>query len=220
MLIAIDGGCKRSGTPQCAALGVAWIQTDDGNMYFTTTYEQSESTSQRGELYGLLCALNEARLHAATDEDIIIITDSEYLHNSVMRGWSLRWEAAQWQGGTGPVKNTDLWKKVNKLLRILNEPNERVFLEWTKGHLIHYTTSKIKYAMNEDSTGVELYSRITAMANRVADRDRIVADFIYNRRMGDHSIPPPDIALEWAIANTQADCLARYLVSIMDNIII
>lgn len=168
MLIATDGACKRNGTPQCSSLGVAWIETEDGQLLYKSKFE-TQSTSQRGEINGLLEALRYAVEHASNEEDIIIITDSEYLYNTVMLDWCFKWRAADWIGGQGPVKNPDLWKEVCKLLDILNGQMPRVFLQWTKGHLIHYTPGNIKQAMLVDPEGLELYKRVSSVANRPAD---------------------------------------------------
>lgn len=217
MLVATDGACKRNGTPQCCSAGVAWFQTEEGDLYFKSAYE-TESTSQRGELNGLLLALEEGLAVAKPDEDIIIVTDSEYMYNTVQLEWSIKWEANGWQGATGPVKNRDMWKRVNALLRKLNEHHERVFMQWTKGHLISYTPGNISRAMTTDPTGVELYSRINGIANRASERDRIIEDFRFNLWKHGKVVPPADTCLEWCIANVVADCLASYVVKIMDNV--
>ena len=92
MLIAIDGACKRNGEPDCFSTGVAWFITDTGDMFFKAACE-TQSTSQRGELSGLLEALKYATENAAEDEDVIIVTDSEYMFNSVDKEWCLKWRA-------------------------------------------------------------------------------------------------------------------------------
>ena len=216
MLIAIDGACKRNGEPSCVSTGVAWIQTEDGNLLFKAKFEH-QSTSQRGELNGLLEALEYAVKHSASDEDIIIVTDSEYMYNTVQLGWSFKWEQQSWMGATGTVKNVDMWQKANKLLRYLDG---RVFMQWTKGHLISYTPGNAKKAMQVDETGIELYTRIQAVASRPYDKHRIISDFNVNRRNHGHMAPPDEVAFEWAVANTTADCLAFYLVRTFDDLLI
>ena len=68
MIISTDGACKRSGTPECSSVGVAWVIKDDGDMYFLSTYESRRSTSQRGEINGLIKALDIA-VEEALDTD-------------------------------------------------------------------------------------------------------------------------------------------------------
>lgn len=218
MLIAIDGGCKRQGTPQCSSVGVAWIQTDAGDLFYRARYENLESTNQRGELNGLVSALDAALRYAEALEPIIIVTDSEYLYNSVTKGWSFTWERSDWQGSAGPVKNRDLWKTINDLLRELNKKEERVFMQWTKGHLMSYSAGNIKKAMTADPTGIGLFMNLKSIANRPAERDRIISDFAYNRAKHQHQVPPPVACLDWCVANVMADALASYLIAHFDNV--
>ena len=220
MLISIDGGCKRQGTPQCSSVGVAWVQTDDGDLFYRANYENPESTSQRGELNGLISALTVATERAAADETIIIVTDSEYLYNTVSKGWSLTWERSGWQGSAGPVKNRDMWQTVNNMLRSLNANEERVFMQWTKGHLISYTPANARRAMAQDPTGISLFMNIKAIASRGSEEDRIVEDFIYNRVKHEHQVPPRVACLEWCIANVMADTLASYLTTLLDSVVL
>lgn len=218
MLISTDGACKRQGTPQCSALGVAWVQTEKGDMYFKSKYESQESTNQRGELMGLICALEEG-YKAAEDETIVIITDSEYLYNSVMLGWYEKWHDNRWVGATGPVKNQDLWKRIYHLINEVHG-SERVVLQWTKGHLMSYTKGNVKKCMREDPTGIELFMRVSSMANRPSEKDRIIDDFLYNQNKHKHIAPPRDVCLERVIANVVADCLADYLVTTLDDVVL
>lgn len=214
MLIAIDGACKRNGEPDCFSTGVAWFITDTGDMFFKAACE-TQSTSQRGELSGLLEALKYAAENAAEDEDVIIVTDSEYMFNSVDKEWCIKWRAANWIGGQGlTVKNADMWEKATSYI---DQLKGQLFMQWTKGHMVHYTPGNIKKAMSVDPSGIELYNRICATANRPADKDRIINDFINNRVKHGHIAPPRELSLEWAICNAQADALASYLVKTMDD---
>ena len=217
MLISIDGACKRNGDPTCSSSGVAWIQTEEGNYLYKSKFETC-STSQRGELNGLLEALRYAVGFADLHEDIIIITDSEYLYNTVTLNWVDKWHDNNWVGATGPVKNVDMWDAAWNMLHCLNRPNERVFMQLTKGHLIHYTPGLVNRAMISDSTGLELYMNICSVAGRSADKPRIIDDFLRERRDHDKNEPPREVAIDWAVANTMADCIASYIVKVMDKV--
>lgn len=218
MLIACDGACKRNGQPSCASAGVAWIQTDDGKMLYKSKFETC-STSQRGEIYGLLEGLKYAVDNIAAFEDVIIITDSEYLYNTVSLDWCHKWKRNGWYNADGNVtKNADLWEQCCNLLDNLNKDGDRVYMQWTKGHCIHYTPGNTKVAMLFDSSGVELYSRVTTMANRIADRKNIIDRFLKERKEHNQSETPEHIALEWAIANTMADLIATYVVTVFDSL--
>lgn len=217
MFIAIDGACKRNGQPDCSSVGVAFIE-DDEKLFYKAKLE-TQSTNQRGEINGLLLALEYAASREIT-EDVIIVTDSEYLYKTVTLGWSFKWESSNWQGSAGPVKNVDMWAKANEFLRKINRKEERVFMVWTKGHLIHYTKSNAKAALKYDATGVELFNRILTVANRPADKDRIINDVLRELKEHDFPLVPRDYALEIAAYNTIADCIACVVVDLLDSQVI
>ena len=220
ILIAIDGACKRNGQPDCISVGAAWIQTEDGKLLFKSKLETC-STSQRGELNGLLEALRYAVGQASPTEDIILITDSEYIYNTVALSWCFKWRDNGWTNADGnETKNTDMWTEVCQLLDALNNPVERVFIEWTKGHCVHYTPGNTKMAMRIDPSGIELYTRISTIAHMPANMDNIIAKFLTERREHDKPAVPREVALEWAIANATVDCIASYVVNLMNNAII
>ena len=93
-------------------------------------------------------------------------------------------------------------------------------MQWTKGHLLHYTTGNIKKAMMADQTGIELFTRISAIANRPSERTRLIKEFNRERAEHDKECPPDEIALAWVIANTVADGIASYIVQMMDNLMV
>jgi len=218
MLIATDGACRRNGEPTCVSIGVAWIMRDDGEMLFKAKFEH-ESTSQRGELNGVIEALEYAVEHLEDGESLNIITDSEYMFNTIEKDWVHKWARQAWTGLNGPIKNQDMWEHV---LGLLDNPKlvDNVFMQWTKGHLISYTPANTKKAMVADTSGLELYDRIMSVAMRPADRPRIVKDFNYNRIQHSFIAIPDEQALDWAVANTVADCLASYLVRVFDDLLL
>lgn len=219
MMIAIDGACRRNGQPTCSSAGVAWIQTEAGELLYRSRCE-TKSTNQRGEIFGLIEALTYAAENTTESEDIIIITDSEYLYNTVMLDWVSKWQRQNWYGASGPVKNPDLWQEVYSLLKKINIDEQHVFMEWTKGHLMSYSAGNINKAMAADQSGIELFTRIQSVATRPSERDRIIKEFLRERSVHDKVLPPDETALEWVIANTTADCLAVYVVKIMDNVLV
>ena len=220
MIAAIDGACKRNGKPDCYSSGVAFIQTDAGEMFYKARFE-TESTNQRGEINGLLLALEVAAKDERIDmdEDIIILTDSEYLHNTVAYGWVAKWAANNWQGSAGRVKNSDLWDSAYKLIKQLNRNRERIFMQWTKGHLLPYRESLVTQSLIADPSGIDLYGRISVVANRPSEKNRIAADFNFNREKHEKSELPQQLAVEWVVLNTTADCLASFVVRTADAVL-
>ena len=221
MLISIDGACKRNGEPTCSSCGVAWIQTEDGQLLYKANFENTGSTSQRGELQGLIAALDYAVQHPSNDEVISIITDSEYLYNTVSKEWVNKWHDNNWIGAEGTtIKNVDMWEHIYNRLFVLNAAGDRVFMQWTKGHIMSYTPGNIKRAMIADASGVELYSRILAMGGRPADKGRIISDFKMQRAKHDHLVPDDETCFAWCMANVMADCLTSYLVTALDSVML
>ena len=111
--IAIDGACRRNGKPDCVAAGGVYVRRfTDGVLINTRVLSKAEkrSTNQRGELIALHCALMYVN---ALNEEALIITDSEYLYNTMVKGWFRSWESNGWLTAAGdPVKNADLWKQI------------------------------------------------------------------------------------------------------------
>lgn len=214
MIISTDGACKHLGKPDCFSIGIAWIQTDDGKFLFEARAEE-KSTSQRGEINGLINALEYAVKNSAADEDIIIITDSEYLHNTVMKEWCFKWRDNAWLTSTGdPAKNYDLWLIVCDMLDKLGK--DRVYLNWTKGHLLSYNKKLTERILKDDPTGVMLYVNITTVANRPSEKQRIYEEFNANRTSHDYSQMPIQTSVDWVVMNVMADSIATYVVNLLD----
>ena len=168
--IAIDGACRRNGRPDCISSGACFVVTYDTetkteSSYANSLYEE-QSTSQRGELHGLLLALEHV---ASTHVDSIIITDSEYLFNTMSKGWVDRWLHNGWLTAQGdPVKNADLWKNI---WSIYQQVEDLVMFYHIKGHLLSVGQKKCHDLLYHDITGYELYE--WARDNKAIREDRL-----------------------------------------------
>lgn len=152
--IAIDGACRRNGKPDCISAGACFILVEDKGIEqgFVVSTHEVESTSQRGELYGLLLAMENV---ANTPMDTVIITDSEYLFNTVTKEWVERWKATGWLTAEGsPVKNQDLWEQI---WSVYTTVKEYVTMFHIKGHLLSVGIKKYHDLMYADVTGYSLY---------------------------------------------------------------
>lgn len=216
MLIGIDGACMKNGTRDCVSCGVAFCISEDDSMKYIHFVEE-HSTSQRGELHGLIQALeyaiqeyNYADLpFVSAEEACIIITDSEYIYNSVMKEWCFKWRDNNWIGASGEyVANADLWKHICNLLERLSAYTD-VVLQWTKGHLISaLTPSVVKRLLAQDGTGITVYTNVCNIAMRECEHERIAKDFNKYREQHQQIKVPEDTAVDWAIMNAVADYLA------------
>lgn len=128
--IAIDGACRGNGTVGCVSGSGVVINHND--VWLTRDCIEEYSTNQRGELYALLMALYYCAEHQ--DEHSQIITDSEYLLNTINKEWYKGWINRGWLTSMlEPVKNQDLWKEI---VDVYQECEPAPLLYYIKGHLV------------------------------------------------------------------------------------
>ena len=76
-----------------------------------------------------LTAVIESLLIIKQKSDITIITDSNYVKNGITK-WIANWKNKGWKtSNKKPVKNKDLWKKLDDLSN-----NHKIKWEWVRGH--------------------------------------------------------------------------------------
>lgn len=118
MRVYTDGGCRKT------VGGWAWYNED------TLEYESGvevPSTNQRMELLAALDALD----HHLDDEELCIVSDSQYLVNCFKNRWFERWERNGWRNNKGfPIENQDLWRALIGLYKA----HGSVEFEWVRGH--------------------------------------------------------------------------------------
>ena len=121
--IFTDGSC--SGNPGPG--GYAVIIEEDG-IRRELTGGESQTTNNRMELRAVIEGL------AALDEPSLVrvVTDSRYVANG-MKSWIYTWRRKGWKTSAGtPVKNRDLWERLDKLSQ-----THEVSWEWVRGHNNH-----------------------------------------------------------------------------------
>jgi ribonuclease HI len=119
-----DGACK--GNPGPGGWGA--ILLVDGKEIELYGGEQS-TTNNRMEL----CAMIEALNHLPEPCDVVLTSDSQYVINSIQKGWLDNWQKNGWKkADKSPVANEELWKE---LLALLEKHN--VEFVWIKGHAGH-----------------------------------------------------------------------------------
>lgn len=138
MIIAIDGAARKPGTVDCMTVGATYVKTHRGISH--STKHEFKSTSQRGELHALILALSKATNYGndiGDDNDLYIITDSEYVYNTLTKDWIGNWESKGWITAEGtPVKNQDLWEEIKGKLIVLERLGMELNTYHIKGHLI------------------------------------------------------------------------------------
>ena len=108
------------------------------------------TTNNRMELLAVIKALEALTRDSL---DIQVYTDSEYVVNSIEKGWVFGWEKKNFAG----KKNADLWQRFLKLYR-----KHRIKMNWVKGHASN--------AMN---------NRCDLLATRAADSGNLLTDEVY-----------------------------------------
>lgn len=120
VIIYTDGAC--SGNPGPGGWG-AILQY--GNRRKEMSGGEAETTNNRMELTGVITALSALKEPC----EVEIYTDSQYIVNAINQGWLRQWASHGWKRKAGPVKNPDLWEKLNGLL----DTHDVKFI-WVKGH--------------------------------------------------------------------------------------
>ena len=120
--IYTDGAAK--GNPGKGGYGVVmeWV----GQPYKKEFYEGfRHTTNNRMELLAVIVALEKLK---NPNTKVLVVSDSKYVIDSVVKGWVFGWEK---KGFTGK-KNPDLWLRFLKIYR-----KHSVDFKWIKGHNNH-----------------------------------------------------------------------------------
>ena len=123
-----------------------------------------DTTSNRMEITAAVKSLNFV-LKTGVDEQITLKTDSKYLKNGITK-WIQIWKENGWLTyHKEPVRNKDLWVKLDLLVRNLN-----VKFVWISSHSgIRYNEEADKVARTESGKAVPNY-----MSSLSSDIDRIL----------------------------------------------
>ena len=119
--IYTDGAC--SGNPGPGGWGA--VIFDEENNQKNISGNDKNTTNNRMELLAAIMALKKIK----SNSDVVIYTDSIYVKNGITE-WMVKWEKNGWKNANKkPVKNKDLWLKLNVLCKKSN-----VYWKWVKGH--------------------------------------------------------------------------------------
>lgn len=90
---------------------------------------EANTTNNRMELTSVIKALSALKEPC----DVVITTDSQYVVNSIEKGWVIKWKNNNWiKPDKKKALNSDLWETLLDLLQIHN-----VKFEWIRGHNGH-----------------------------------------------------------------------------------
>jgi ribonuclease HI len=116
-----DGAC--SGNPGPGGWGAVIFDQKDNQKNISGS--EKNTTNNRMELMAAIMALKKIK----TNSEIIIYTDSIYVKNGITE-WIIKWKDNGWKNSNKkPVKNKDLWVKLDNLCK-----ENTVNWRWVKGH--------------------------------------------------------------------------------------
>ena len=119
--IYTDGAC--SGNPGPGGWGAVILDQNDKQKNISGS--EKNTTNNRMELLAAIMSLKKIK----TNSEVVIFTDSTYVKNGITE-WMKNWKKNGWKNSSKkPVKNKDLWEKLDKLC----EANS-VSWKWVKGH--------------------------------------------------------------------------------------
>jgi len=120
--IYTDGAAK--GNPGNGGYGV--VMELVGTPYKKEFYEGFRlTTNNRMELLAVIVGLEKLR---KPNMRVLVVSDSKYVIDSVVKGWVFGWEKKNFTG----KKNPDLWMRFLKIYR-----KHKVDFKWVKGHNSH-----------------------------------------------------------------------------------
>ncbi len=128
-----DGAC--SGNPGPGGWGALLVARNGDTIVKSRELSggEAETTNNRMELMAAITALET--LDRATK--VTVITDSAYVKDGITK-WIHGWKARGWKtAGKKPVKNEELWKRLDAATQRHN-----VTWEWVKGHAGHPENEK------------------------------------------------------------------------------
>ena len=119
--IYTDGAC--SGNPGSGGWGA--VIFDNDNNQTNISGKEKNTTNNRMEILAAIMALKKIK----SNSQITIYTDSTYVKNGITE-WMFNWKKNDWKTASKkPVKNKDLWIKLDKLCE-----KNKVSWKWVKGH--------------------------------------------------------------------------------------
>jgi len=119
--IYTDGAC--SGNPGPGGWGA--VIFDNDNNQTNISGKEKNTTNNRMEILAAIMALKKIK----SNSHITIYTDSTYVKNGITE-WMFNWKKNDWKTASKkPVKNKDLWIKLDKLCE-----KNKVSWKWVKGH--------------------------------------------------------------------------------------
>jgi len=218
LVISIDGACRRNGKPDCVSAGGVFIMHYNIALELThtelrTNYEL-DSTNQRGEMLALLTAIDYVY---NSNQSAQIITDSEYLFNTMTKNWCGNWANKGWVTSTGaPVKNKDIWLQIKHAYDKCLEDGVELFFYHVKGHAIPFGKVTAQRLLAQDSSGAALYEAVKQKYHKVKDEKDVLGKAAALSDKNNGFVPTEYILERFVVTNVVADAVATMCVEAAD----
>lgn len=219
MIIAIDGACRKPGTPECFSVG-AYIAKDKNSnkIYGHDAVCETESTGQRGEILGFLQALEKCI--NSEEELIYIISDSEYVVNCVNKEWYKNWENKGWVTAEGEeVKNRDLWEVASEMLKTLIDKDIVVY--HIKGHVFPFGKVTARKLIESDKSLQALYDAVSKKFDDEFHKRQDSLDLacaLFEKNNGVQMENDDEVLRELVICNVMVDIIAGAYADAVHNL--
>lgn len=94
-----------------------------------------DTTNNRMELLAAVVSLEKVSTAKKAIREVEIISDSAYVVNAVNKLWIPTWKSNGWKNGKGdPVKNKELWVRLDLVMANLRKQKVNVVFTKVKGH--------------------------------------------------------------------------------------
>jgi ribonuclease HI len=139
VIIYTDGGCEPNPGGPGGWGAILLFENSTGTHERVISGGDTSTTNNRMEMMAVISSLEVLKRPC----DVIIHSDSQYVVKGTGNwnegqaihptGWMVNWKKKGWRKSDGPIKNPDLWERIDKLVRQQNS----VQMKWVKGHAGH-----------------------------------------------------------------------------------
>jgi ribonuclease HI len=125
-----DGAC--TGNPGPGGWAFMLRQDDDGKSRLVQgSGGEPSTTNNRMELMAAIEGLAKVAEVFGVDCEVMLHSDSQYVTKGLGE-WLDGWKRKGWRTTTGPVKNADLWRRLDEF-----RSRHRIRTVWVRGHSGH-----------------------------------------------------------------------------------
>jgi ribonuclease HI len=196
-----------------------FIINEDTEATQTFALHEDNSTNQRGELLGLLAALDFVY---SSKEEAFVVTDSEYLYNAMTKNWYSSWFSKGWITALGePVKNKEIWLQVLHVMNHIEAQGTEINFFHIKGHAVSFGKKTGLGLLYQDLSGKALYNAVATKYMYESDTRKFSTKMqdVLECSVKNHGYEfNPNTARQFICMNIVADFVATREVELADSV--